>query len=311
MGKIRDRLDNLDRLAMNTEEGTGATLHFGARELETWRRQATDILGRMGNIATLLLEEKPQIAPGYVDEVVWWRDFKKAVGDLVSECRGLWEWALATAPTMTFVANPPSTDTSGAAYADRALSHSKACQAAFDGYGPRRRDVQHARKKLWDLSVFIRDDGAVGAAVSTPEWADAMKSLRATAEAILGDGGERQVAQQPNPPPDTPPVYLTSWREILAALNLKNNSTDQAKVRRLHKKFSSPIKFGGRGKQPFVVKSELLEWWNGLEEQMEESTRRQKDKRESVAENYAHGQRGEKVIPEIAGYERKRKNGRR
>jgi hypothetical protein len=66
-------------------------------------------------------------------------------------------------------------------------------------------------------------------------------------------------------PPPSPTRYLMSWREILDALDLKNNQENQRRVRDLNKQYEGPIALPTQGGQPKVNKAKLLDWWNHLE----------------------------------------------
>lgn len=111
---------------------------------------------------------------------------------------------------------------------------------------------------------------------------------------------------------DAPREYLTSWREILIALGMKDNAEDQGKVKRLSKRFSEgcPITIPKQGAQPKADKAKLLEWWNGLEQKFEESRRRERDRRATVAGQHPYGRDGI-VAPDISGEVKKRRKDRK
>lgn len=100
--------------------------------------------------------------------------------------------------------------------------------------------------------------------------------------------------------------YLTSWQEILIALEMRNNNSNKQKVERLNETYSGPIIKPGQGKQPFADNVKLLEWWNGLEKLVESQTDRARDAKETVIETHAFGREGE-VVPEISGQVKKRR----
>jgi hypothetical protein len=54
--------------------------------------------------------------------------------------------------------------------------------------------------------------------------------------------------------------YLMSWREILDALELKNNPENQRRVRDANERFAGPIILRARAASP---KSTRLSYWNG------------------------------------------------
>ncbi|MFO0821979.1 MAG: hypothetical protein U0792_02485 [Gemmataceae bacterium] len=115
--------------------------------------------------------------------------------------------------------------------------------------------------------------------------------------------------------PSGPFVPLTSWNEILAALNephgkphWKNDESTRDKIRNLNEQHHGPIRMPrGKGSQPSVDKAALLIWWNGLREHFdartEEATTEAQSARLTVAESYQHGKSG-KVIPGISGSEK-------
>ena len=109
--------------------------------------------------------------------------------------------------------------------------------------------------------------------------------------------------------PQTLPKYLTSWREILIALEFKNNREDKQKVSRLNKSYSGPIEIPGQGKQPFVDKAKLLDWWAGLEAKVKEGRQRKLDAQATVANRHDFGREGE-VTPGISGGIKKRRRDR-
>ncbi len=101
--------------------------------------------------------------------------------------------------------------------------------------------------------------------------------------------------------------YLTDWRAILVALQYKDNRENQRKVRKLNKDYAGPIIIGQKGAQPKVEKAELLEWWNGLERQWQDSQQRQRDAKATVSNQHDFGRTGT-VVPDIAGGVQKRRS---
>ena len=108
---------------------------------------------------------------------------------------------------------------------------------------------------------------------------------------------------------EKPAVLLTSWRDILIALHLRNNSEDRQKVKGLNETCDGPIRKRGQGKQPFVGRATLLEWWNHLEA-MAETGNLSKDSKLTVALQHDYGQSGT-AVPEISGGVEKRRKDRR
>ena len=76
----------------------------------------------------------------------------------------------------------------------------------------------------------------------------------------------------PVPEPEVRPTqYLSSWSEILDVLEIRgNNDTNRKRVRSLNEHYNGPIVFGGQRSSPIVSKRLLLDWWNGLEAQLED-----------------------------------------
>jgi hypothetical protein len=121
--------------------------------------------------------------------------------------------------------------------------------------------------------------------------------------------GDCRDVEQPQKP-ISPREHLASWREILIALGMRNNTEDKQKVERLNESYDGPIKKPGQGKQPFADKVKLLEWWNGLEKLVESQADRARDARLNVQDTHAYGRNGE-VVPEISGQVKKRRKDRR
>ena len=103
-----------------------------------------------------------------------------------------------------------------------------------------------------------------------------------------------------------PKQYLSSWREILDALDLTNNEESKNKVRRLVESHSGPIVLPSRGGQPKVEKTKLIEWWNDLENRFTESVQRISDRDATVAETHNYGRDGT-AAPNIGGSIKRRR----
>jgi len=111
-------------------------------------------------------------------------------------------------------------------------------------------------------------------------------------------------------PPPLPLPMLTSWREILVALGLKNNHEDQGKVSRLNKQYAGPICIPGRGAQPVVDKAKLIEWWNDLEAKVRGARDRSRDAKATAAAQHGYGRDGV-VAPDLAGEVKRRRKDRK
>ena len=103
-----------------------------------------------------------------------------------------------------------------------------------------------------------------------------------------------------------PAQYLTNWREILIALDMKNNREDQSKVRILNEKYDGPIVIPGQGSQPKAEKNKLIAWWNGLAAKWTTVGSKTINAAATVANQYEYGREGV-VVPDIAGGVKKRK----
>ena len=146
--------------------------------------------------------------------------------------------------------------------------------------------------------------------------------------AAMSNDGKRDVVvlpQQPDVDEDRAPFgfpipktqetavpihYLTSWREILLALGMKNNNEDREKVRNLNAQYNGPIVIPKQGAQPKVDKAKLIEWWNGLEAQWTVGYQRGRDARPTVEAQHPYG-RDDMAAPGISGGVKKRRKDRR
>jgi hypothetical protein len=121
------------------------------------------------------------------------------------------------------------------------------------------------------------------------------------------DSPPRQAVEVRTPaPPSSPIQYLLNWREILDALDQKNNSENQRRVRQLNERYDGPIIAGGKGSQPRVSKDKLLHWWNGLEERFMESEQKQADTEATLQARHQYGRDGT-VLPDISGHVQNRR----
>lgn len=109
----------------------------------------------------------------------------------------------------------------------------------------------------------------------------------------------------------TPPKsYLTSWREILLGLGMKNNMEDKGRVRHLNRQYAGPIVIPKQGAQPKVDKAKLIEWWNGLDAQWTAGYSRGRDTKPTIEPQHNYGHSGI-VTPEISGGVKKRRSDRK
>jgi hypothetical protein len=103
-----------------------------------------------------------------------------------------------------------------------------------------------------------------------------------------------------------PKKYLKNWNEILDCLEQKNNDENKRFVASMNEQYDGPIKLPGRGGQPKVEKTKLIEWWNHLETLW--ATQGQgRNTETTVDSNYQFGKR-ETVFPEINGHVKKRQS---
>jgi hypothetical protein len=142
------------------------------------------------------------------------------------------------------------------------------------------------------------------------ERSDGAKAAPADRTAREGEGGKA---------PEPAFVPLTSWQDILAALNegldkrhWKNDERTRNQIRKLNEEYRGPIRLpAGRGKQPSVHKAALLKWWTELRERFDARNDEAKAEADSarltVAESHNYGRAGT-VIPAIGGSEKKRKS---
>ncbi len=141
-----------------------------------------------------------------------------------------------------------------------------------------------------------------------------------SAEVVPTDAGSISVAAKPaddvkQPPFALPPkFYLSGWREILDALGLDNDKTNQSRVRKAHKTVPGPIIMPTKGGQPTpVVKHDLLDWWNGLDDRYRELAAKRDSlhaDRSATLENQfdlGRGEHTETVVTEIAGRVKRRR----
>lgn len=100
--------------------------------------------------------------------------------------------------------------------------------------------------------------------------------------------------------------YLWGWVEIAKELGQKNDETFQRRLRDMHDRIPSPIVFRGQGSPPMVDRAKLIEWWNSLEERLQELTQMTSDRRATTKAAYPHG-RNEIVLPDLKGHVKRRR----
>jgi hypothetical protein len=116
-------------------------------------------------------------------------------------------------------------------------------------------------------------------------------------------------------PPDAQSAkqLLHGWRAIEETLGLSrsypnmNYDERRRKLAYLNRCFGGPIKTGRKGGQPVVTRSELIAWWNSLEDLVEGKKARIRD-RQATLRNYHPYGRSAHVIPEIGGSVKRRKS---
>ena len=149
--------------------------------------------------------------------------------------------------------------------------------------------------------VAVASIAAIRAILERVDSLSAAKDMLGSRTKPTTLGGEQQ-------PPNPPKVYLSSWREILAALSTEKDKVSVRQVRAAHKLVPGPIILPTQGGQPMpVVKADLLIWWSGLEDRYRElATARDSllADRSATLENQfdlGRGEHQETVVPEIAG----------
>ena len=143
---------------------------------------------------------------------------------------------------------------------------------------------------------------------SPQELQEALDTLRAAlafADTPHRWHGSGAIAPEEIPANRSAGDYLKNWREILAALDRKNNRAEKRFVAALNRQFAGPIVLPGRGGQPKVEKNRLIAWWNHLEI-LWETLGRGENTEANVAAQYKHG-RNEVVFPEISGHVKRKR----
>jgi hypothetical protein len=124
-----------------------------------------------------------------------------------------------------------------------------------------------------------------------------------------GDGPPPKIQRPPDRESGDQEVtrYLTSWREILIALGMRNDREDREKVRNLNTHYAGPIAIPKRGAQPKVDQEKLIAWWNGLEAQWTAGYQRGRDAKATAEVQLPYGREGI-MAPEIGGVKKRRKD---
>ena len=101
-------------------------------------------------------------------------------------------------------------------------------------------------------------------------------------------------------PSGEPKKYLLSWREILIALELKNDKEGRDKVRTLNDRYGGPIIPGVQGGQPKADKDALLAWWNHLEVEWSDQVNQARGSLSEASAQHNYGRAGV-AAPEVSG----------
>jgi hypothetical protein len=142
-------------------------------------------------------------------------------------------------------------------------------------------------------------------------WVDPV-SDEPCAPAAPSSDPERTTAPAASVAPDAaasskePAKYLMCWREVLAALGLRNTEEARRRVRRMNELRQGPIVMPRRGGQPTVERGKLLAWWNSLEQAFEDSEQRHANQQATTSRQYAHGWDAT-VVPDLGGSVKRRR----
>jgi hypothetical protein len=105
-------------------------------------------------------------------------------------------------------------------------------------------------------------------------------------------------------------VYLWNWRDIMAALGLRNTAEARRRLRHFNDIHNGPILMPRAGGQPMVERNRLLAWWNSLQLILEAAKQRCADQHATTANQHAYGRQAT-VVPDLAGSVKKRRARRR
>jgi hypothetical protein len=107
---------------------------------------------------------------------------------------------------------------------------------------------------------------------------------------------------------DRPKKLLTGWHDICAALETPYAQREH--IKSMNDRFDGPITNKGAGTLPMVYQDLLIEWWNRLAIQAQESTNRREGAKVSTEAQHNYGREGI-VAPEIGGGVKKRRRDKR
>jgi hypothetical protein len=100
---------------------------------------------------------------------------------------------------------------------------------------------------------------------------------------------------------------LTGWREITEAVGMK--FADRRKLKRLNHLNDGPIRNAGPGTRPSVYETALREWYDRLDQKLQELEDARRDRDATVGETFPYG-RGGDVVPGTNGEIKKRRRGK-
>lgn len=102
-----------------------------------------------------------------------------------------------------------------------------------------------------------------------------------------------------------PIEYLSGWSEIIDALGVKPDDGITRKLVRLSESFQGPLHRFGKGSKPqFVVKAQLITWWNSLKDSHERKSEQREQKqidRDAMESNILDYGNNGNYMPDIAG----------
>lgn len=121
----------------------------------------------------------------------------------------------------------------------------------------------------------------------------------------VGDAAASQSAAKAQIDADMKPRKLLSgWRAITDALDMKY--VERKKVKSANERFQGPITNKGSGTAPMVYRDVLIDWWNKLAIQADESANRREGAQASAETQHNFGRDGT-AAPEIGGGVKKRR----
>lgn len=145
------------------------------------------------------------------------------------------------------------------------------------------------------------------------DWLHRMELTKIKAE-IAASSRTEVVGLLRDPKPTVPVILLLSWRDIIDALGMPQGAESRRKIIRLNKAFRGPIKLGGKGQQPRVVREQLVDWWFGLadnaaqnEQRLAQDEQHLADVEATAAVQHDFGRYGT-VFPAIGGEAKKKRS---